>query len=282
MNTTIPNNLAELAKSVVRIPQKGIDPKFQPLPIEKASNAGNLETEFRDIPQEYRSLPVIDSSYTELTYKDSRVGFDLPVFITVDAKDSKFGEASATNDFAIKNFGDYLFPQTLLDCLRSIASFYDLKRRTKSYRILNWTVGILAIVGVIVAYSNCAKCLLGAITLVGLGLFLVYVVGHVIIDSDNEKTLVKAKFFFKGAVPNHIREIYNRYSQANTFDYIGLICDATEKWDVTIDKNFKPTVTDYDPILVGIKKFGNKHFVFFLAKFDLTPNESLLTREFIE
>lgn len=82
-------------------------------------------------------------------------------------------------------------------------------------------------------------------------------------------------FDFKGTVPNKTRAKYHETRQL--FDQMFLICDATDQWSMEINYTPPPKV---DPLLVGVRQFSDRFYMFLVDQFDLTFKENYLTKEF--
>lgn len=78
---------------------------------------------------------------------------------------------------------------------------------------------------------------------------------------------------FKGIIPQKTRDIIK--DNRSRFNDIYIIADAQNQWE--IDKKVTTSV-NRDPLVVGYSRQYDKYFV--LDKFDMTPSEEYLAREF--
>lgn len=208
-------------------------------------------------------FPVLDLSFMDQTYYDTKLEREMPIFACIDVS-SNFVSSQTKNKFN-KKVPDFIVP--------------NIEPSNYYFKIYFATSAALALSIPLVAIYALKSPMLSIIGFV-LPIFGIRIGQNKdweVFKRLRQNTKTKNyKYEFEGQIPNDVREIY--HNEKKNFDSIHLICDAKNRW-VAEERPLPPP--NPDPLLVGVKKLkSGKDLVFLLAKFDLTPAEQYIVDEF--
>lgn len=239
-------------------------PTSAPLPCENQRVVKEIYAD-KKLAALFERFPVLDTSFMNMTYPDSILKKDMPVFVAIDTDNQ-----SINSDHA----GTHVLTARLNPKLRTDKRNVNVRSEGS---LLNASIGCVFIAGLMYGGAVAVgAAVVGASVFAAITSFMAFWIFLYLGGSDERTIVTVYQYDFAGIIPDDVREIYHR--EKSNFDAVFLICDAKNRW--TSQTRVLPPPNP-DPLLVGVTHLKNgKIITHLLAKFNRTPAEQYVLDEF--